>query len=76
MRVAMSDWWASRKVVSVMSRRFSSSIHLQNPSGPSSSSRSRVPFGTSAWCSMTSESGTCALGMAAAGFQPLAWGCR
>ena len=45
-RVAMSDWWASRKVVSVMSRRFCFSVHSANFFGPSSSSRSRVPLGS------------------------------
>ena len=38
-RVASSDWWASRKVVSVSSRRFCSRIHARSPSGPSSSQR-------------------------------------
>ena len=74
MRVAMSDWWASRKVVSVMSRRFSSRIHWANFSGPISNRRSRVPCGTSAWCSMTSESGTCGLGQRGCGLPALGGG--
>ena len=74
MRVAMSDWWASRKVVSVISKRFSSRIHCANFSGPRSNNTSRLPLGTSAWCSMASEFGATALGIAAAGFQPLAVG--
>jgi hypothetical protein len=43
MRVASRDWWASRKVVSVSSRRFWSRSQREKPSGPSSPSSSRVP---------------------------------
>ncbi len=46
-RVASSDWWASRKVVSVISRRSCARIHVANPAGPSSRSRSRLPVGSS-----------------------------
>ena len=42
-RVASSDWWASRKVVSVISSGFCSSTHCANFSGPSSCSICRVP---------------------------------
>ena len=45
MRVASSDWCASRIVVSVSSTRFCSSIHLAKPSAPSSSSFCFVPGG-------------------------------
>src|SRR5437588_157981 len=45
MRVASSDWWASRKVVSVTSRRSSSSTQRTKRSGPNSWNRSRLPAG-------------------------------
>jgi hypothetical protein len=44
MRVAMSDWWASRIEVSVMSRRFCSRIQRQNFSGPSSAGDRASPL--------------------------------
>ena len=44
-RVAMRDWWASRKVVSVTNKRFCLRVHSANFFGPSSSSRCRVPGG-------------------------------
>ena len=44
-RVAISDWCASRNVVSVISSRFCERVHCANPSGPSSSSNCRVPCG-------------------------------
>ena len=43
MRVANSDWWASRKVVSVSKRDFWLRVHWANLSGPSSLSLSRDP---------------------------------
>ena len=45
MRVANSDWCASRIVVSVSSTRCSHFIHSAKPLGPSSFRRSRVPVG-------------------------------
>ena len=45
-RVASSDWWASRIVVSVSSSGFCLRTHWQNLSGPSASSRCRSPLGT------------------------------
>ena len=45
MRVASSDWCASRNVVSVISRRFCDVVHSANFAGPSSSSSCRVPRG-------------------------------
>ena len=45
MRVASSDWCASRMVVSVMSTRSCASIHFAKPSAPSSSSFCFVPGG-------------------------------
>src|SRR5437763_1427276 len=43
MRVASSDWWASRNVVSVTSTGFWSRTQAANLSGPSCLSRSRAP---------------------------------
>ncbi|MPM80538.1 hypothetical protein SDC9_127585 [bioreactor metagenome] len=45
-RVASSDWWASRKVVSVTSSRSEARSAAANFSGPSSSSCWRKPTGT------------------------------
>ena len=42
-RVAMSDWWASRMLVSVRSTRSCSSSQCAKPDGPSSSSLCLVP---------------------------------
>src|SRR5580692_3297268 len=42
-RVASSDWWASRMLVSVSSTRCCCSIHCANCAGPSSSSFCLVP---------------------------------
>ena len=46
-RVAISDWCASRNVVSVISRRFSLRAHAANFFGPSFCSICRVPAGGS-----------------------------
>ena len=46
-RVASSDWWASRKVVSVTPMVGDSRSHRAKPSGPSSASRCRDPAGGS-----------------------------
>ncbi len=43
MRVASSDWWPSRMVVSVTSTRLCSRIHLASALGPRDLSKSRVP---------------------------------
>ena len=48
MRVASSDWCASRIVVSVTSTCFCASIHCAKPAGPSACSRWRVPSGIGA----------------------------
>jgi hypothetical protein len=45
MRVANSDWCASRRVVSVSSKRVCWRVHSANFSGPSSSSSCLVPLG-------------------------------
>ena len=55
MRVASSDWCASRMVVSVTSSRVCARIHWANFSGPISSSACLVPWGGVA----TSLSGGC-----------------
>ena len=47
-RVASSDWWASRNVVSVTARAVCSRRASAKPSGPSSSSRCRLPGGAGA----------------------------
>ena len=44
-RVASSDWWASRNVVSVTLRSAPPAEPAAKPSGPSSRSRCRVPVG-------------------------------
>ena len=59
MRVANSDWCASRIVVSVSSTCFWSSIHCENSSGPSSRRRSRVPAGMAAVVSIFGSTGFC-----------------
>ncbi|CAM5443114.1 hypothetical protein SGRIM128S_09674 [Streptomyces griseomycini] len=46
-RVASSDWWASRKVVSVTPRVGEARSQRAKPSGPSSASRCREPAGGS-----------------------------
>ncbi len=43
MRVASSDWWASRMVVSVTSTRRCSRIHAAKPCGPSLSNSCLAP---------------------------------
>ena len=48
MRVAISDWCASRMVVSVTSTRSSSSIHWAKAAGPRRSSNCLVPSGATA----------------------------
>ena len=58
MRVANSDWCASRSVVSVTSTRRSARIQRAKPSAPSSRSWSRVPLGTGA---PMSQAGFCGL---------------
>ena len=47
-RVAISDWWASRMVVSVISSFFCLRAHSASPSGPFSSRMSRLPRGRTA----------------------------
>ncbi|MCY1240449.1 hypothetical protein D9M69_130140 [compost metagenome] len=57
MRVANSDWCASRMVVSVSSTCFCSSIQRENFSAPSSRRRSRVPYGSGALLSTAGSTG-------------------
>jgi hypothetical protein len=45
MRVASSDWWASRMVVSVMSTRFSLRIHSAKLGGPAFEAAGAVRHG-------------------------------
>ena len=48
MRVASSDWWASRKVVSVTATSFASRSERAKAAGASATSRSRDPGGSGA----------------------------
>ena len=67
MRVAMSDWWASRIEVSVIRSCFCSRIHFEKASGPFSNKISRLPVKDFAagW-------GTRGERIGFSGFQPLA----
>ena len=57
-RVARSDWWASRKVVSVRSRGFCSRTHCENASGPSFWKSCREPSGGAFEMSQTGGNGS------------------
>ena len=69
-RVASSDWWASRKVVSVTASGVCSRSAAANPTGPSSSSRWRDPAGAGADRSI---SGSLSAGLTDVGAGPFGW---
>ena len=69
-RVASSDWWASRNVVSVTATSCCSRSRRANASGPSSSSRWRVPSGAG---TSRSTSGSLLTGSRLTGAGPCGW---
>ena len=69
-RVASSDWWASRKVVSVTATLFCSRSARAKPSGPSESSCCRVPSGAGTSSAMW---GSLLTGSTLTGALPCGW---